>query len=340
MPPLRPYDQLFPWPSSLAAFSRYLADQVVYFDRQLLAISKPWGVGIHRPQATITDKNGHLLQMAYHGSPRYCIREALEPLAALMGVKRLTLVKSCERFTSGIILLAADEPTAARAQRCLRRSAALSAPAMQYLCVTKGWPTIEGGQELTERVGIKLLELDELGDHKQPIIVPAPQLTKSMRQRRKPQADGMIVKPVLCRLKTLNVNKSYGVALVELSTNITKYSFIECYLANKASFVLGDTRFSRQVQHIMGTPMSIKPTKMNYSQDIEPLADNILKRLGVKTNGQIPVLVHHHRLTLPYYFSKKGKQDLVIECPKLPDHFQWTLQRLALNPPELTAGAN
>ncbi|CAG2177348.1 unnamed protein product [Oppiella nova] len=177
--------------------------------------------------------------------------------------------------------------------------------------------------------------MDELGDHKQPVIIPAQQLTNTMRRRQKPQSDGMVVKPVLCGLRTLDVNKTLGVALIELSTNVTKYNFIECYLAFKTSFVLGDNRFCRQVKHIMGTPMSIKPHKMNYSQDVEPLPLNIIKKLMVRGNREIPVHIHHNRITLPLHLSKKDKKDVVIECRNIPDYFQWTLKRLDLSRPSL-----
>ena len=49
----------------------------------------------------------------------------------------------------------------------------------------------------------------------------------------------MTVKPALVELKLVGANRSLGVSCVQLSTNVTKWNFIECYLAFKASFVLG-----------------------------------------------------------------------------------------------------
>ena len=76
--------------------------------------------------------------------------------------------------------------------------------------------------------------------------------------------------------------------------------------------------------------MSIKPDKINFTQDYEPLSPNVLKRLNVRGNAYIPLHIHHKRLVLPSYLSKKDKKDLVIETEKIPDFFEWSLNRLEI----------
>ena len=232
-----PYKNMYHW-KSLREFSQHLADSKVYFDGKLLAIVKPWGVGIHKVHVNVNERNSHLAKCMVPGSPNYCVRDSLDHLCQLFDVNSLRIVKTVNRFASGIILLATDKDTESKVNKAIRRAAALEVPAMTFWCVTKGWPTI-CGDSLKERVGLKLLEIDELGDHKQTMIVRAEDLTNRMRKRN-PQSDGMIVTPALVELKTVGVNKALGVACLQLSTNVTKWNFIECYLAYKASFVLGN----------------------------------------------------------------------------------------------------
>lgn len=216
-----------------------MADSKVYFDGKLLAIQKPWGVGTYKVFVNQTESNSHLAKSMVKGSPSYSLTDSLDHLSQLFQVNRLRVVKTINRFASGIVLLATDEETEVKVDKALRRATALQLPAMTFWCVTKGWPTITG-DSLRERVGAKLLELDELGDHKQTIIIGADHLSNNMRRRRKVMEDGMVVKPALVELKVAGVNKELGVACVQLSTNVTRWNFIECYLAYRASFVLGN----------------------------------------------------------------------------------------------------
>ena len=236
-----PYDHLFEW-KSLSEFTHHLLDNKVYFDGHLLAIHKPWGVGTYKAVVNITDKNSHLSTSLYSGSSKYCLHDSVEFMRQILNVKRLKIVKTLNRFMSGIVLLATDQNTEDKVVKAVRRAQAMDIPSMSFWCLTKGWPTI-ADNHLKERIGIKLLEVDELGDHKQPIIISAEKLTNTMRCRKTPQPDGMIVKPVLIDLKTIDINKTLGVSLVELSTNVLKWNLIECYLAYKTSFVLGINQF-------------------------------------------------------------------------------------------------
>jgi hypothetical protein len=343
-----PYETLFPW-RSLKDFSQHLADTKVYFDGKLLAICKPWGVGTYNAIENITDKNSHLTKSMVNIVPNYSISDSLNHLCQILSVKKLKIVKTIPRYSSGILLLTTDQNTEARVDKALRRALALEIPTMTFWCVTKGWPVITGDL-LRERVGVKLLELDEFGKMKHPIIINPDQLTNRMRRHRDPQPDGMTVKPALIELKLVGVNKDIGVSCAQLSTNVTRWNFVECYLAFKASFVLGnlisstcldlihlklinigDTRFCHQVKHLMGSPVSVKPDKINFIEEVEPLSKKIRSMLSVKGNAHIPVLVHHKRIILPHYLNKKNKEDLVIDSTTLPDHFAWTLKTLGIN---------
>jgi 23S rRNA-/tRNA-specific pseudouridylate synthase len=234
---VHPFRNLYEW-KSMKEFVEMLAQNIVYNDSNLIAISKPWGVGIHKPEVMITNKNSHLLLGVYSGCAKYCVNDSLELLSQLLNVKKLKCVKTIDRFMSGIILLVTNESTEKKVIKAINRCKPMEIPFMKFWCITKGWPVINA-PFLRERVGIKLLEIDELGEHKESIIIPSEQLTNSMRRRQKPQSDGLIVKTVLSEMRTIEINKSLSTALVELSTTSLKWNFIPCYLANRATFVLG-----------------------------------------------------------------------------------------------------
>lgn len=328
---IHPYHNLFEW-KSMREFTQMLANNVVYNDGNLIAICKPWGVGIHTSHVNINDRNSYLLNNTITGSSKYCISESLETLSQLIGVKKLKFVKTVDRYMSGILLLATNELTEKSVIKSINRSKPMEIPFMKFWCITRGYPDINENT-VKERVGIKLIEIDELGDHKESIIISSDKLTNNMRKRKESKYDGLKVCTVLSQIKIIDKNKSLSAALVELSSTSTKHHFIQCYLANTASFVLGDIRYSRRVKHIMGTPMSVNPTKLNFNEDLEPLPNNICKHLRIRGNSYIPLMIHLKSITLPKYLNKN---DLVIDTniPLIPEHFMWTLNKLQLKIPD------
>ena len=185
---------------------------------------------------------------------------------------------------------------------------------MKFFCITNGIITSNKG-EGSERCAIRLFELDDLGDYKEPIYVPPSKVNAKIRKKntRYISKDG-IAKPVNVRYRTLDTNQNLAVSLVELETSVTKWSFIQCFLAYKATFVLGDTFFSRRVKHILGQPIPMTPTKFKTVSEIrkidysnEPLPPKLQKLLNVRHNNQLPLMIHCAGLTFPGLAKKKCK---------------------------------
>jgi len=251
--------------------------------------------------------------------------------------------------------------------KSIARAKASLCPHMHFYCITSGIPAKEMD---SERCGIQLFELDDLGKYKEPKYVPPEKVTGRMRKKSTKSKhidfkEGRF-KPVNVHYRTLATNRKLAVSLVELQTSVTKWSFVQCFLAYKTSFVLGDTFFSRRVKHILGQPIMIHPQKvksiaeihnaMSIDQQFEPLSAGVQKVLGVRKNSQLPLMVHCAGYTLPGFYkyisksrktksknSEENKQlqltdttldpdDLVIcDQSTLPEHFVHTLDRLDLN---------
>lgn len=97
----RPYQNLFPWKDELQ-LAKLLIANIVFVDRGLIAINKPYGLGMHVAERQIPNAGGSKSERAVHqemlsseivGSPRYCLADVLDYMAQLLNVQRLSLVK-------------------------------------------------------------------------------------------------------------------------------------------------------------------------------------------------------------------------------------------------------
>lgn len=82
------YRNLFDWNSQID-LAKLLAKNIVYNDYGLIAISKPWGLGIHKPADNVIDlKNPsnaeQILNNQIFGQPKYSIADVIDLFGQLM----------------------------------------------------------------------------------------------------------------------------------------------------------------------------------------------------------------------------------------------------------------
>lgn len=235
----------------------------------------------------------------------------------------LKVCKSIDRFQSGVVLLCKNQEGAEKVRKAGRRARAMGQPFMTFWCICRGYPVTSKSDKKIERVGIRLLEVDELGDYKEPVILS--EFTTSQMKR---EEDFKVVRAD-CRV--LDSNSKLSASLIEISCDTTKWRFIQAYAAFRTSFILGDVRFSRRVGQLLGNPTTLVPQKINspgYS-DYEPLHSKVRKQLKVARNSEIPLMIHHKKIILPMYRWKE-RESLKIESRMLPPHFEWTAKSLGL----------
>ncbi|KAI2802467.1 hypothetical protein BLOT_009922 [Blomia tropicalis] len=350
---INPYKNLFPWNNEVD-LAKLLVKNIVYNKHGLIAISKPWGLPIH--PSSVNQKPNTMSKI--YGDPLFCLHEVLEYVAQLIGVERLNLVKSAHRDWSGLVLLSTSEELVPRIEKSIRRAIASSIPYRRFYCITNG---IIQNQNGSERCGIRLFELDEFGDHKEPIYISPEKLTnRAIKQsRRNGDQYGSTGNTRIANVKyrTIAMNRALAVSLVELESSFTKWSFLQCFLAYKASFILGDTFFSARVKHLLGQPVMMKPTKLLTKEEIhrlnqsdhDPLSIEVKRTLNIHHNSEIPLMIHCGGITLPGLIKSlnlhrkgtkssedgselvqvKQNNDLIIES-EFPEHFKHTLKRLQL----------
>ena len=329
--PFHPYANLYPWGNSLTAFVDHLYNNIVYQDENILAIDKPFGVGIHLDEPTIHSKNSYILDMKTIGQPKYCLDDALPELESKLGLKKeLKLGKSIDRFESGVVLFAKNEEGMKEIQKISKRNQTRRTPFRTYWVITKGYPLINEGKEMSEEVVIKQEEIDELGEWKEPLILDPKQVPKNKFKEQS------LYRRAFVSIKVLDTNKKLSVSLLQINSTLIRWQFIRCFAASKSSFILGDVRFSKRVRQVLGQPVILSPGNIPGFDEYQPLAESVRRKLKVRGNEEIPLMMHHKAITLPFYAkTNEGiKQDFTIESHSLPLHFQWTLKQLDLKPPK------
>lgn len=323
------YENIFPW-RNINHFVDTIRNSMVHIsdDKSLICVHKPFGVGIYVASDKNTKKqNQDKLYYRLNGSPKYSLQDAMEPITQELNSQYpYRVLKGIDRYCSGLVLISNDYDSHRKTfLRSLANSRINNTPSYGYRAITSGYPQISG--KLREKVGVELVEVDELGDHKEPMIVK-----KTTRRFVDRQVNNTSLYQVEMDLR--KVNRDLSVGLIELFVSKTNWDFVRCYLSDKASFVLGDVRFSKRVRTIMGSRVKLSPFKANSAyEDYEPLNENLRKHLGISTNSQIPLMLDLNKLRLRNFYPKKpdGQKDLVIESDYWPLHLISTAKVLKLD---------
>ncbi|KAI1286935.1 hypothetical protein HDE_10596 [Halotydeus destructor] len=313
---VHPYHNLYPW-RSLTEFTDVLRNNIVYEDDKFVAINKPWGVGFHVASFVPDKKKGYHLLNETFGNPKFCIHDALRPLAEHLKSEELFIAKSNDKYQSGILLLAKEKRLVDHVRLNSPRMQHQNIPHYTYWCICKGYPS-NNQIHSEERVGVKLSEIDELGDYKEPEILFS--YSKGSLKRQD-------VKPALVHMKVLKTNKELSVSLIEFKTSLTKWNFVQCYAAMKTTFILGDVRFAKRVRHLLGVPILLSPHNINAYDNFEPLPLRIRNHLQVPKNSTIPLLLHLKGFTLG---RSRKIPEIQLDTPELPPYFHWSMKKLGL----------
>lgn len=299
-------------------------------DNSLIAINKPFGVGTYSVLDSNTRKqNQDKFLYQLQGSPRYCIADVLKPLADEFKSKEpYETIKGIDRYLSGLILISnKHEEHRKDFLRSLGSSRVSKLPPYGFRAITYGVPTIRTDR-IYEKVGIELTEVDELGDHSEPMIV---EISPTFKHHKKPQR----LRSFQAELIVKETNREYSTALLELFVSKLLWDFPRCYIASKTSFILGDVRFSKRIGKVLGKQVQISPLKSSgrYEKGVEPLDEKLKKILGVHKNCQIPLMLDLYKLRLKDFHKKskhEANRDLIIESPYTPLHFAATAEILKL----------
>lgn len=321
------YRNLYPW-SSLSQFVDQLVSTIAYksHDNSLIALNKPFGVGTYTAiDKNVNKTNQDKLLYQLSGHPRYCLQDALDSISQeFKSPAPYQVLKGIDRYVSGLVLITNDyKKHRQNFERSISTSRINKCPPYGFRAITSGYPLIKSDR-IWERVGCELIEIDELGDYKEPIICANPGFSfKKKKANKKMFQVEMVIK---------KISQQYSTSLVEIYVSNMSWDIVRCYISSKTSFILGDVRFSRRIREVLGKGIQVSAFRSSHRFDdnYEPLSSELRKVLGVSKNATIPLMLDLHELRLKNYCRKEKDRDLIIRSPHMPLHFAATAQILNL----------
>lgn len=311
------YRTLYPWKSK-GEFVRELVGSIFYNQEGLIALSKPYGVPLTSfpKEAKIQGPVKRQLHASGLGEAPYSIEDVCGDLAVHLNVEHIVVVRSPERYASGVTILASNERAANRVHKAILRAKPMKIPYITAWVIAKGYP-LQGA--VKEKVAMRLVPVG--GTEKR---------VEVLREFSNSAVKGRLVKTVFAECETLCKDTSTATSLLQVATSNVHHHFVRAYVASLASCVLGDWGTTNSTD-LAGRPIVLSPTAAAAARP-QVLAAAVCQRLGIIPTQQrmVPTMVHYRSLLLPHYHA--GAQPLLLADPGLPRHFCWTLDRLQLWP--------
>lgn len=265
------YKKLYPWEDS-KEMAEHLKNTEVYNFDGLIALNKPYGIAQKAVGATSKQKT--IVETLSSGSiPAHipAMTQVLPHLKSLYAAEHLEIIKSTERWSSGLILLSTSPKVTEKVQKCLRRSKVEGQPVTAYQAVTVGLPV---PVKIATKVGTQLEYIHNVGHV--PVIVKKFSNT-SVKLKK--------VRPAVVEHRALVYNKELDTSLLEVKTQVSKWHFLRVWLAHCYSPVLGDHLYSGRVRKLLSRRTQVSPH--NVSNESQVLPDNLYSLLALPPREEL-----------------------------------------------------
>ncbi|XP_042872349.1 mitochondrial mRNA pseudouridine synthase RPUSD3-like [Penaeus japonicus] len=310
------FRKLYPWQSK-RDLAVHLKGSEVYNDDGLIALCKPYGISQVSDHPRTKEGSLTIVQtLASGGVPDHVpsIESTIPILKDLYNVDHLEVIKSTERWSSGLILLSTDPGVTEKVRKCFRSSQTLQKPHMTYWAVTCGMPK---PVTVARRVPIGLEYVPNTGQ----VPVIKKEYTKSDIKKGK-------TKLAVVEHVTRVFNRALDMSLVEVNVHLTKNHFLRVWLAYSYSPILGDHLYGGRVKTMKGKKLLVNVQNLT-SYAPQPLPDDTFSKLNLPDKAVEMIPCHLHLSKLRLFRFAKDNSDLVITAPP-PDHFMWTCRQLGL----------
>jgi len=300
------YKKLTHWKSK-DALQRYLYKSIIYNNPDdkscLIGLNKPYGL----PNYPSEDSE-------------FCLEDCLPGLAQKLEQDNLEILKTTERFTSGITLLAPSDKGAKQKLEKRVRNKIKSERLLSdsYLTLVVGHANIN----MFDDFGVVLKEFDS-GDkpmfgseNKEPVIVSK---TLSYHSRLKVNQKLRHI-----HISTIQKSNKIPLTLLSVSPSKTKNHLIRVYMAHRGYAVLGDNLYSYRTKQVLGKKVNWQNIALSQTNKSQILPASMLQLFGIDKGDimRIPACVHLWRCLLPGWLGKN--QDLTLFAPP-PKYFDQTL---------------
>jgi len=286
--------------------TNYLFKSIVYNNPDdktgLIGINKPYGLAKYKAEDS-----------------EFCLEDCLPGLAERLEIEKLEIIKTPERFTSGVTLLAPPNKGAReKLDKINKRKKSARWLPDSYLTIVNGHANIN----LVEDFAVELKEM-KTGDKplfsatlKEPVIVKT---SDNRWQRIKTQQRLRHI-----QISTINKSNKIPLTLLNVSPSKTNNHLIRFYLAHKGYHVLGDNLYSYRAKEVMGTKVAWNQVATPVANRNQILPKSTLELFGLLKSEvyRIPACIHLWRCLLPGWLGKDN--DLTLFAPP-PKYFEQTL---------------
>nr|XP_050864078.1 pseudouridylate synthase RPUSD4, mitochondrial-like [Vespula vulgaris] len=304
---IHPYSKLHPW-KSRESFSRYLLNNVIYNEDGLVAINKPYGISARK--LLIANKTYSNTYSMVPNGVDYTLDDSLQFLAEKLGYTKLIIVKTPEKFMSGVTLLAANEKLQDAIRTSYQRAIGMQLLNKTYWIVTLRVPNqIKGREHLCMSKELNRSETRNT-------ITIGEKWSRNAEKRRE-------IKVLNIEFEIISNSTNNLSSFIEIKSSTTKWHALRLFASTRLyTPILGDNLYGSRIQNIAGRWVLSFPEANN---DAPQMNSELLKILHLTKAKQelIPCHVHARSVILPKF---KGTY-LKLEAP-LTSPFDWTCKQL------------
>jgi len=287
-----------------------LLKSIIYMNPEdksgLIGLNKPYGL----PNYPSQDCN-------------YSLQSFLPFLAQKLDHENLEIVKTTDRYSSGVTLLAPNKDVKQKLENSRSRLRNERLLNDSYLCIVDGFVNLDHIEDFC----IQLKEFPHVENplfskvHKEPVIAKY----KNCRWGRLKNKE----KLVHVHISSIKRASKVPLTLVNLSPTTTHNHLIRVYLADKLCPLLGDKFYSYRAQTILGKKVKSRNNKVVASNGAQILPAQTLELLGLSKDDswRIPAYIHRWRYILPGWLGKD--KNLAILAPP-PHYFNKTLKEAGI----------
>lgn len=300
-----------------------LHQNVIYFDKDLLVLNKPYGLK-KKPQVLGTPPGFIKLNPVAASLDEFSLLDTIPFLCEMYNLPKLTVVKCPDRYMSGLTILASSDKVIAKFDKCIRRARSnFSFPKYQAVCV--GTPKIKEKQHI---VGIVM---ETRKEHRAIVDKFKEKKMVFVNTWSKNELKHSDVNLLRLHHKVLAVSTDESASLIEVSSSWNKAHCVRIFLAAQLlTPVLGDHIHSSRVRYVFDKPVVGDLWNVGPQQQCLPAKlKNKLKISHKNEELTIPEHIHFSELVLPGYYKKD--EDLVLTSHiSSSSAFQYALDRLEL----------
>jgi len=297
------------WPSQTALTS-HLFSNIVYHEPEkdkhgLVVLNKPHGLPLHPSEDSV-----------------YSLTSSLKSLADLMEVKSLKVIKTVDRWSSGITVLGTHEKTIEAFRKNSNQMKAQRMLASSYLCLVKG----HSNMNRTETVQVKLVDCPHVANPVVGSMHKEPQISRQISSNYKNIKEQ--AKRVHVHCSTLLNSSKVDASLVCIEPSSVGHHFIPVYLADTSFPLLGDPLYDYRTRTLLGHKVKLT-TAHTESKRCQVLPPSMLDLMGLRKGEEweVPRMVHLHRLHLGDWLDKDTH--VTVFAPP-PDYFSRTCHTLGI----------